>query len=58
MLNECNTSLALPFDARHCIQEFLHLRLGAEAHHAFDSGAIIIATVEDYDLARGREMGM
>ena len=32
------------------------LLLAAEAHHAFDAGAVVPTAVEDHDLAGGREM--
>src|SRR5262245_60191109 len=38
------------------VEELLVLRVGAEAHHALDPGAVVPAAVEEHDLARGREV--
>ena len=40
----------------HGMEEFLELRVGAEAHHPLDAGAVVPAAVEQDDFAAGRQM--
>ena len=41
---------------RHGSEEFFDVVVGAEAHHALDAGTVVPATVEQHDLAAGRQM--
>src|SRR4029079_7580056 len=43
-------------DGRHIVQKLLRLLLGAEAHHALDTRAVVPAAIEDHDLAGRREV--
>ena len=42
-------------DLRDGLEEVPVLLLGAEAHDGFDAGAVVVAAVEDHDLAGGRK---
>src|SRR5262249_43151504 len=43
-------------DGRHRLQEEVRLLIRAEAHDAFDAGAVVPAAVEDHDLPRRRQV--
>ncbi len=45
------------FEFRDGTEEFLVFVVGAEAHHALDTGTVVPAPVKQDDLAGGRKMG-
>ncbi len=45
-----------PLEFRHGLEEFLVIRVGAEAHHPLDAGAVVPGAVEQHHFAAGRQM--
>ena len=45
-----------PLELRHVVEELLDLRLGGEAHHPLDAGAVVPGAVEQHDLAARRQV--